>query len=142
MEHTNVGRTGVDVSQPERVSVAVLDDYQGVAASSADWDSLSCEVKFIHHHLGTASEVVGALEGFSVVVAMRERTGFDAGVLENLPDLQLLVTTGMRNASIDLAAADTNSVVVCGTRSPGHATAELAFALIQVLARGRPGPCR
>lgn len=122
-----------------KIKVAVLDDYQNVAESCADWESLGCDVTFIHRHLGSSSEVIDALDGFEVVVAMRERTPFDATVFESVPDLELLVTTGMRNASIDLAAAADNGVVVCGTRSPGHATAELAFALIQALARGLTG---
>jgi phosphoglycerate dehydrogenase-like enzyme len=116
--------------------VAVLDDYQNVAASCADWDSLGCEVTFINQHLGAASQVVAALQGFEVVVAMRERTVFDASVLASVPNLRLLVTTGMRNAAIDVGAAAEQGITVCGTRSPGHATAELAFAFIQVLARG------
>lgn len=116
--------------------VVVLDDYQGVAASCADWTGLDCDVTFIEQHLGSAADVIGALDEAEVVVAMRERTTFDASVLDRLPGLRLLVTTGMRNASIDLAAAARNEIAVCGTRSPGHATAELAFAFVQLLARG------
>lgn len=124
---------------PRKIRVAVLDDYQNVAQSCADWDSLAGDVTFIRRHLESSLEVIEALEGFNVVVAMRERTSFDATVLGNVPDLELLVTTGMRNTSIDLAAAAEHGVAVCGTRSPGHATAELAFALIQTLARGLTG---
>lgn len=116
--------------------VAVLDDYQGVAESCADWSRLDCDVTFSHEHLGSASQVMAALEGFEIVVAMRERTAFDASVLAGLPDLRLLVTTGKRNAAIDLEAARQSGITVCGTRSPGHATAELAFTFVQVLARG------
>lgn len=119
-----------------RMRVAVLDDYQSVAEVCADWNRLGCDVTFIHEHLGSASQLSGALEGFEVVVAMRERTAFDASVLTSLPSLRLLVTTGMRNAAIDLEAAAENGIAVCGTRSPGHATAELAFAFVQMLARG------
>ena len=118
------------------MKVAVLDDYQAVAASCADWQRLGCDVTFFDHHLGSESDVAAALHGYEVIVAMRERTPFSRRLLAALPDLRLLLTTGMRNASIDLDAASELGVTVCGTRSPGHATAELAFALIQNLARG------
>jgi phosphoglycerate dehydrogenase-like enzyme len=120
----------------DEMRVVVLDDYQGVAASCADWSGLDCDVTFIQRHIDSAADVVTTLDEVEVVVAMRERTRFDASVLDRLPSLRLLVTTGMRNASIDLAAAARNEITVCGTRSPGHATAELAFAFIQLLARG------
>jgi len=116
--------------------VAVLDDYQCVAASCADWSRLGCEVSYFDKPLGNDSEVAAALADFDVLVAMRERTPFGRDLLASLPRLRLLVTTGMRNASIDVGAASDLGIVVCGTRSPGHATAELAFALIQMLARG------
>ncbi len=130
MKDTTPGRT---------LRIAVLDDYQRVAESCADWARLDGQVRFVHDHMRSPAEVIEALEGIDVVVAMRERTPFDASMLDHLPDLQLLITTGMRNASIDVAAAAENGVVVCGTRSPGHATAELAFGLIQTLARGLIG---
>lgn len=119
-----------------RTRVAVLDDYQAIAASCADWDSLDCDVTFFTEHLGEEEAVAAALSGFDVIVAMRERTPFPASLLGSLGGLGLLVTTGMRNAAIDVAAATGRGITVCGTRSPGHATAELAFGLIQMLARG------
>lgn len=117
-------------------SIAVLDDYQRVAAACADWDRLGLPVQFFDDHLDEPSALVERLETFGVIVAMRERTPFPRSLLQSLPNLRLLVTTGMRNASIDLTAAAERGITVCGTRSPGHATAELAFALIQALARG------
>jgi len=119
-----------------RAKVAVLDDYQEVAASCADWQSLDCDVTFFDRPFDNEAEAAAALRGFEVIVAMRERTRFGRELLAALPELRLLVTTGMRNAAIDLDAASESGVTVCGTRSPGHATAELAFALIQNLARG------
>lgn len=119
-----------------RTKVAVLDDYQAVAASCADWPSLGCDVTFFDRHFAGPAEVAAVLRDYEVIVAMRERTPFGRDLLAALPDLRLLITTGMRNASIDLEAASELGVTVCGTRSPGHATAELAFALIQNLARG------
>jgi phosphoglycerate dehydrogenase-like enzyme len=121
------------------MKVAVLDDYQAVARSCADWERLNADVTFFDRHLGDDEHVAAALADFDVVVAMRERTSFGRELLASLPRLQLLVTTGMRNASIDLDAARDHGVVVCGTRSPGHATAELTFALILMLARGLAG---
>src|SRR5947209_18215166 len=95
--------------------VAVLDDYQRTAADFADWDSLDAEVTFFDRHRGSADDVGSALAGYDVVVAMRERTPFPAGLLARLPDLRLLVTTGQRNASIDLAAAAEHGITVCAT---------------------------
>jgi len=118
------------------IQIAVLDDYQSVASGCADWEGLDCQVTFISDPLGERSSIAQALQGFDVIVAMRERTRFDAGLLDGLPRLKLLITTGMRDASIDVDAARRNGVIVCGTRSPGHATAELAFGLIQTVARG------
>jgi phosphoglycerate dehydrogenase-like enzyme len=119
-----------------RTKVAVLDDYQAAAASCADWPSLGCDVAFFDRHFEGEADAAAALGDFDVIVAMRERTPFTRDLLNALPGLRLLITTGMRNASIDLEAASDLGITVCGTRSPGHATAELAFALIQNLARG------
>jgi phosphoglycerate dehydrogenase-like enzyme len=117
--------------------IAVLDDYQRVAAGRADWARLAPhEVSFFHEPLGDGA--AAALEPFEVVCAMRERTPFPAALLERLPNLRLLVTTGMRNAAIDLDAARARGIAVCGTESLGHPTAELAWALVLALARRIP----
>ena len=118
--------------------VAILDDYQKVAQSSADWTVLPAdvEVTFFHDHLDDPDRLVARLAPFAVVGIMRERTPFPASLLERLPNLRLLITTGPRNASVDVAAAQRLGITVCGTRSSGHATAELAMALILALARG------
>lgn len=118
------------------MSIAVLDDYQRVAAANADWSRLDLPVRFFHDHLAESSALIERLESFDVIVAMRERTPFPRALLQSLPRLRLLVTTGMRNGTIDLTAAAELGINVCGTRSPAHATAELAFALIQLLSRG------
>jgi phosphoglycerate dehydrogenase-like enzyme len=115
--------------------VAVLDDYQQVAAGFADWGRLDGEVVFFSDHLDDHPSLVDRLAGFDVIVAMRERTPFDRPLLSALPNLRLLVTTGSRNSAIDMDAAKELGVLVCGTASSGHATAELSFALIQMLAR-------
>jgi phosphoglycerate dehydrogenase-like enzyme len=116
--------------------IAVLDDYQRVAHRFADWSRLDGhEVTFLHEPL---DDPAGVLEPFDVVCAMRERTPFPAELLERLPNLRLLVTTGMRNASIDLDAAARQDVTVCGTEGSWQATTELAFGLMLALARHIP----
>src|SRR5271155_3390758 len=116
---------------------AILDDYQNVALSFADWSKVSgdIDITVFNEHLGSADSVVHALKDFAIVCAMRERTAFPRAVIEALPELKLLITTGMRNASIDLEAAKARNVVVCGTPSFGNATAAIATGLILDLAR-------
>ncbi len=120
--------------------VALLDDYQNVALSMADWASLPPDVTVsaFGDHLPDPAEVARRLWGFDIVVAMRERTPFRRELLESLPDLRLLVTTGMRNASIDVEAAAGLGITVCGTRGLGYPTAELTWGLILSLARQIP----
>jgi phosphoglycerate dehydrogenase-like enzyme len=120
------------------INVAVLDDYQDVAMSSADWSPLSglAEVTTFRRHFDHPDDLIGAIEDFDVVVGMRERTAFDAAVLERLPCLRLLITTGMRNASFDLSAAAKLGITVCGTGGMGTPTPELTWG--QVLALTRP----
>jgi phosphoglycerate dehydrogenase-like enzyme len=117
------------------VSVAVLDDYQGVALSHGAWEALGASVTVFRDHVADDGRLVERLAGFEVVVAMRERTPFTRARLSRLPDLRLLVTTGMANASIDLDAARERGVVVCGTGGVASATVELTWALILAVAR-------
>jgi phosphoglycerate dehydrogenase-like enzyme len=119
-------------------AVAVLDDYQHVARSFGPWDALDADVTVFHDHLTGLEPLAERLAPFDVVVAMRERTPFGADLLARLPRLRLLVTTGMANASIDLAAAAARGVVVCGTRVLPSPTAELTWALILALLRHVP----
>ena len=121
--------------------VAVLDDYQQQAAGWADWASLGdrFEVSFFDTAMGPG-ELPGALAGYEVLVLMRERTKFPAEVLAQLSDLQLVVTTGMRNAALDVAHLQEREVTVCGTEyDPGGpgvpGTAEVAWALILATAK-------
>ncbi len=118
--------------------IAVLDDYQGVAPGFADWSALpdDAEVVFFSEVIGDQDALAARLRDFEIICAMRERTPFPAALLRRLPNLKLLVTTGMRNASIDVEAAGACGVTVCGTASPAHATAELAMGLVLALARG------
>ena len=117
--------------------VAILDDYQNVAMGLADWKSLpvGTEVVAFRDHLHEIDAVAKRLADFEVVVAMRERTAFPRALLEKLPKLRLLVTTGMRNASIDMKAAADRSVTVCGTSGLPYPTAELTWGLVLALFR-------
>jgi D-3-phosphoglycerate dehydrogenase len=116
---------------------AILDDYQNIALKAADWSKVAgdLDIKAFNEHLDGAENVVKALQGFGIVCAMRERTAFPRAVIEKLPDLKLLITTGARNASIDVAAAKERHVLVCGTPSVGSPTAGIAIGLMLELTR-------
>ncbi|MFE5672595.1 D-2-hydroxyacid dehydrogenase family protein [Agromyces sp. NPDC056523] len=116
--------------------VAVLDDYQGVAMDMADWSAVTAEIVAFHEPFRDAAVVVDHLLEFDAIVAMRERTAFPRDVLTRLPNLRLLVTTGMRNAAIDIATARELGITVSGTRGGIAPTAELTWALILGLVRG------
>jgi phosphoglycerate dehydrogenase-like enzyme len=120
-----------------KLRCAILDDYQQVALTAADWSPITdqVEVKTINRHIDSPDELVELIADCEIVVIMRERTPFRASLLKRLPHLKLLVTTGMRNASIDLEAAASQGITVCGTRGAGNATAELTWALVLGLAR-------
>lgn len=115
----------------------ILDDYQHAALRMADWSPLAdrIDVVALHEHIEHEDALVAALIDASIVVIMRERTPFAARLFARLPALQLLITSGMRNASIDLAAAKAHGVVVSGTGSGSEPPTELTWALILGLAR-------
>lgn len=121
--------------------IAVLDDYQGVALTSADWSPVTghptrpCTVDVFRDHLPDPAALVERLEPYDAVVVMRERTPLPRQVLTRLPRLRLVVTTGRRNPSIDTAAAAEAGITVCGTDSLATAPAELTWALVLGLAR-------
>lgn len=117
---------------------AVLDDYQSVATTAADWSPLAGEVEVVSfsEHFGTEDELAAALAGFAIIVTLRERVRFPASLLDRLPRLELLVASGMRNSVIDYAAAERNGVTVCGTTSTSTPPVELTWALLLGLARG------
>jgi D-3-phosphoglycerate dehydrogenase len=119
------------------VRCAILDDYQNVAVKSADWSKVKgdVEIKAFNEHLGAGQSVIAALKDYAIVVAMRERTAFPRAVIEALPNLKLLITTGMRNASIDTEAAKARGVTVCGTGSFGSPTSGIAIGLMLELTR-------
>jgi phosphoglycerate dehydrogenase-like enzyme len=119
------------------MKIAILDDYQGAASGAADWGRLGARVEIttFDRHLGGEAEVIRALAPFDAVVAMRERTWFRRQVIEALPKLRLIATTGMWNAAIDLEAATAAGIRVCGSRGLRYSTAELAWGLILSLSR-------
>lgn len=123
---------------------AIIDDYQGCALDLADWNALApeVEVEAFRDHISDEDALARRLAGFEIVCAMRERTPFPRSTLEKLPRLELLLTSGMRNLSIDGAAAKDHGVTVCGTPAVGTPTAELAWGLILALARSIPAEDR
>lgn len=120
--------------------VAILDDYQNVALTMADWSKIgaAADITVFNDHVDALDAVADRLAPFDVIAMMRERTPFPSQLIGNLPNLKLLVTAGMRNLSIDLAAATDHGVVVSGTENVGVTTAELAWGLILGLARKIP----
>ncbi|KAG6853583.1 hypothetical protein C0991_003107 [Blastosporella zonata] len=122
---------------PPSMRVAILDDYQEVALTSADWSRLQGRVSIDVYTSAVNDEdaLVRCLEGYEVICAMRERTKFPASVLDRLPHLRLIATTGMRNAGIDVAHARERGIVVSGTGSGGNSTLEHIWALILAVAR-------
>lgn len=122
------------------MKIAVLDDYQGVAAEMADWSLLpdGAEVVYFADHLISEDALVERLQDFEVVMGMRERTPFPRSLLQRLPKLRLLITTGRRNASFDIAAATELGIPVCGTGGAGEGPTELTWGLILGLLRHIP----
>jgi phosphoglycerate dehydrogenase-like enzyme len=121
------------------IKVAVLDDYQNVGRSFANWASLAprAQAVFFHDHVAEPDQLAARLADFDVVMLMRERTPMGADLIARLPKLKLIVTVGMWNASIDFDAAKERSILVCGT--PGgdpNATPALTWGLVLAVTRG------
>ncbi|MCS4311421.1 phosphoglycerate dehydrogenase-like enzyme [Pseudomonas sp. BIGb0381] len=119
------------------VQIAVIDDWQNVASGVVDWSVLEAvgQVHFLHDYPADTATMIERLKGFTVICVMRERSTFDRALLQGLPNLKLLVTGGMRNAAIDLAAAKALGIQVCGTDSYKQAAPELTWALIMASTR-------
>jgi phosphoglycerate dehydrogenase-like enzyme len=124
--------------------VAILDDYQSVALALADWQSLHphAQMQAFADHLDDPGALARRLHAFDCVVLMRERTPFPRELFDKLPNLRLLITPGLRNASIDVAAATERKVQVCGTDMLPYPTAELTWGLILALFRHIPAEDR
>lgn len=116
---------------------AILDDYQDVALKLADWSPIRdrVDVTVFDQPFADSTETIKALQDFEIVCAMRERTPFSGDVLCALPKLKLLLTSGMRNASFDLASAKARDITVCGTGNVGNPTAGLTIGLMLELTR-------
>ena len=119
------------------IKAAILDDYQNVALTYADWSPVTKDVALtvFTEPFASQDQAIKALQGFQIVVGMRERTPFPRVVIEALPDLKLLITTGARNNSFDIAAATGRGVTVCGTRATGNPTVGIAIGLLLELSR-------
>jgi D-3-phosphoglycerate dehydrogenase len=116
---------------------AILDDYQNVATTFADWSPIAkdVEINVFNEPFASQDEAIKALQGFAIVAGMRERTAFPRKVIEALPDLKLLITTGAKNNSFDIKAAAERGVTVCGTGAVGNPTTGIAFGLMLELTR-------
>jgi phosphoglycerate dehydrogenase-like enzyme len=120
--------------------LAILDDFQNVVLSMTDWSVIEdrVDITVFNDHLEDVDEVARRLDPFDIVVVIRERTKFPRALFDQLPNLKLLVTGGMRNRGIDLAAAKDHGVTVCGTGGSGNSTAELTWGLIISVMRNIP----
>src|ERR1700745_3451188 len=121
-----------------RLRCAILDDYFDIALNLADWSKLydRVDVTAFTHPFASEQATAGALGDFEIICAMRERTAFPNSLFEALPKLKLLLTSGMRNASIDMEAAKARNVAIGGTQYSRDPTAPLAMGLILELTRG------
>ena len=118
------------------MKIAVIDDWQNNARNFADWSrvEVSHQLDFYSDHLSGAA-LIEQLAPYDILCVMRERTVFSEDVIAQLPALKAIITSGMRNAGLDLAAFSARDIPVSGTESPGHATSELAMIFIGMLAR-------
>lgn len=125
----------------QQVQVAVLDDYQGVALQSADWSPLNgkTNITVFRDHLSESTALIERLKPFNVLSVMRERTPLTRAIIEQLPNLKLIASTGSRNASLDLAAATERGITVCHTGYSSHGAIEMTWALILAMLRNVPG---
>lgn len=119
------------------VRAAILDDYQNVAMQFADWSPIAkeVEIKVFNKPFADQGEAIKALQGFAIIVGMRERTPFPRMAIEALPDLKLLITTGARNNSFDVKACAERGITVSGTGAAGSPTTGIAFGLMLELTR-------
>ena len=118
------------------MKIALLDDWQENAHEFADWARVREGHQLdIYHDTIEGGLLIQRLQDYDVLCLMRERTLFSAEVINALPNLKAIITSGMRNAAIDLDACKAREIIVSGTASPGHATAELAMTLIGTMAR-------
>lgn len=116
--------------------IAILDDWSDSAHAMADWDGLSCDITVFRDTLHDEDALCARLAPFDIICLMRERSKMPASLITRLPNLRLIVTTGMRNLALDVDAAKAQGVVVCGTDTRKTTASELAMTLILAMARG------
>ena len=119
------------------LNVAVLDDYQNVTRKFANWSELDGKIslKVFNKYFDNSNELVKSLSDFEVLCLMRERTILSSSIINQLPKLKLVITTGMWNPSVDTDALNKRKIVFCGTENSIESTAELAWLLIQMVWR-------
>jgi len=119
------------------LNVAVLDDYQNVTRKFANWSELDGKInlKIFNKYFDNSNELVKCLSDFEVLCLMRERTILSSSIINQLPKLKLVITTGMWNPSVDTDALNKRKIVFCGTENSIESTAELAWLLIQMVWR-------
>ncbi|MDF1720712.1 MAG: D-2-hydroxyacid dehydrogenase family protein [Minwuia sp.] len=122
------------------MKIGILDDYQDATRVYADWSRLPSEAELVilNENIPDPLALAARLGDVEILCVMRERTPVTDTLMQKLPDLRLIVTTGMWNAAIDMDAAKRRNITVCGTGGPGHPTAELTFTLLLMLARQMP----
>lgn len=116
--------------------IAILDDWSDSALAMADWDGLSCDITVFRDTLHDEDALCARLAPFDIICLMRERSKIPASLISRLPNLRLIVTTGMRNLALDVDAAKAQGIVVCGTDTRKTTASELAMTLILAMARG------
>ena len=121
-----------------KIKVGILDDYQNVTHKFADWSSLSDKIilNIINEYIGDDNNLAKQLKDYDVLCLMRERTPLPEELIDKLPNLKLVITSGMWNASVDVNALKKRNIIFCGTDTKVHSTAELAWALIMNSWRG------
>lgn len=123
-----------------KIQIAVLDDYQQVATTMADWSGIQqrAQVTIFHDHLFNEAEVIDRLLPFDVVCVMRERTPLNRAILSRLPNLKVIVSTGKRNASIDAQAVEEFNILIMPTGYIGTGAPEITWAMLMAIARRIP----
>jgi len=124
----------------EKIKIAILDDYQNVALTLADWSVVAstADITVFNDHLFEEDQITERLQPFEIICVMRERTPLQEKLLASLPNLKLIVSTGARNASIDLKAAEKLGIKVANTGYTSTGAIEMTWALLMALARHIP----
>ena len=122
----------------KKINVAVLDDYQNVTHHFANWQTLikKIKLKVFNNYIGDETDLSKKLFDYDILCLMRERTPLPSSLIDKLPNLKLVITSGMWNASVDSETLKKKNIIYCGTETKIHSTAELAWALIMNSWRG------